>query len=137
MRSTPLGWVANVRKSRPSGRPLAKAGFSLIEVLATLLVTMLLVLTLTPFVSQMLRTWARGGEVANLVELKTRGLGRLREDLRHALVGESLHKIGLWTARHGLGVAHWPAAPFDPFFNVNTPEEAARAEQIAAQYPDA
>jgi general secretion pathway protein J len=63
-----------------------KAGFSLIEVLAALLVTMLLVLTLSPFVIQMLATWSRGGEVVRLVEFQTRGLGRLRQDLRHALV---------------------------------------------------
>ncbi len=67
-------------------RTSAEAGFSLIEVLAALLVTMLLVLTLSPFVSQMLATWSHGGEVANLVEIETRGLGRLREDLRHAIV---------------------------------------------------
>jgi molybdenum cofactor guanylyltransferase len=62
---------------------------------------------------------------------------KLREDLRHALVGEDLHKIELWTARHGIAIAEWPAAPFDPFFNVNTPEDAAQAEAIAARYPDA
>jgi molybdenum cofactor guanylyltransferase len=62
---------------------------------------------------------------------------KLREDLRHALVGENLHKIELWTARHGIAIAQWPAAPFDPFFNVNTPEDAAQAEAVAAQYPDA
>jgi molybdenum cofactor guanylyltransferase len=61
----------------------------------------------------------------------------LREDLRHALVSEGLRKIGLWTARHGVGFAEWPAEPVDPFFNVNTPDEAARAEAIAAQYSDA
>lgn len=93
MRSIPSGWVVNTRKSHPSRLPHAKAGFSLIEVLATLLVTMLLVLTLTPFVSQMWATWDRGGEVANLVELKTRGLGRLREDLRHAIVWRSVGQI--------------------------------------------
>src|SRR6202043_881467 len=48
---------------------------------------------------------------------------KLREDLRHALVAEGLHKIELWTARHGVGIADWPAEPTDPFFNVNTPEE--------------
>jgi general secretion pathway protein J len=63
-----------------------ESGFSLIEVLGALLVTMLLVLTLSPFVSQMLSTWARGGEVAGIVEFQTRGLGRLRDDLRHSLV---------------------------------------------------
>jgi molybdopterin-guanine dinucleotide biosynthesis protein A len=61
----------------------------------------------------------------------------LRQDLRHALVGENLHKIELSTARHGIAIAEWPAAPFDPFFNINTPEDAVRAEAIAARYPDA
>jgi molybdopterin-guanine dinucleotide biosynthesis protein A len=62
---------------------------------------------------------------------------KLREDLRHALVGENLHKIELWTARHGIAIAEWPTIPFDPFFNVNTPEDAARAEALAARYLDA
>ena len=61
----------------------------------------------------------------------------LRADLRHALVDEDLHKIELWTARHGVAIAEWPAGPVDPFFNVNTPQDAAQAEQIAAQYPAA
>jgi molybdopterin-guanine dinucleotide biosynthesis protein A len=61
----------------------------------------------------------------------------LREDLRRALVDEGLHKIEIWTARHGVAVADWPAEPVDPFFNVNTPEDAACAETLAAQYPDA
>ena len=55
----------------------------------------------------------------------------LREDLRRALVDEGLHKIELWTARHGIATADWPAEPIDPFFNVNTPEDAARAEELA------
>src|ERR1700689_3878068 len=61
----------------------------------------------------------------------------LREDLRHALVDEDLHKIEIWTTRHGVAIADWPPEPVDPFFNVNTPEDAARAEALAAQYPDA
>jgi molybdopterin-guanine dinucleotide biosynthesis protein A len=60
----------------------------------------------------------------------------LRDDLRRALVGEGLHKIELWTARHGIAVAEWPAKPVDPFFNVNTPKDAAQAEAIAAKFPD-
>ena len=55
----------------------------------------------------------------------------LRADLRHALVVEDLRKIEIWTARHGVAVADWPAAPVDPFFNVNTPEDAAAAERMA------
>jgi molybdopterin-guanine dinucleotide biosynthesis protein A len=61
----------------------------------------------------------------------------LREDLRRALVSEGLRKIELWTRRHGIGFAEWPEAPIDPFINVNTPEDAARAEAIAVEYPDA
>ena len=61
----------------------------------------------------------------------------LREDLRHALVDEDLHKIELWTERHGIAIAAWPDEPIDPFFNVNTPDDAARAEAIAAAYPAA
>jgi molybdenum cofactor guanylyltransferase len=60
----------------------------------------------------------------------------LRDDLRRALVSESLHKIELWTGRHGIAIADWPVMPVDPFFNVNTPEDAAQAEKIAAQYPE-
>ncbi len=62
---------------------------------------------------------------------------RLRDDLRRALLDEHLHKIELWTARHGIALAAWPDTPLDPFFNVNTPDDAARAELLAKQYPDA
>lgn len=55
----------------------------------------------------------------------------LRADLRHALVNEGLHKIEIWTARHGIAIAEWPDRPVDPFFNVNTPEDRARADEIA------
>jgi molybdopterin-guanine dinucleotide biosynthesis protein A len=61
----------------------------------------------------------------------------LREDLRRAISNEGLRKIEIWTERHGIALASWPDAPVDPFFNVNTPDDAARAEEIAKQYPDA
>lgn len=57
----------------------------------------------------------------------------LREDLRKALFDEGLHKIEIWTARHGVAIADWPDQPIDPFFNVNTPEDAKRAESFVAQ----
>jgi molybdenum cofactor guanylyltransferase len=60
----------------------------------------------------------------------------LREDLRKALLEENLRKIESWTARHGIAVADWPATPVDPFFNVNTPADAAEAERIAEQQCD-
>jgi molybdopterin-guanine dinucleotide biosynthesis protein A len=61
----------------------------------------------------------------------------LRADLRRALMEESLHKIEVWTARHGVAIAEWPDQPVDPFFNVNKPEDAERAQQIASQHPGA
>jgi molybdopterin-guanine dinucleotide biosynthesis protein A len=60
----------------------------------------------------------------------------LREDLRKAMVEEDMRKIEAWTARHGVALADWPATPVDPFFNVNTPADAAEAERIAAQQCD-
>jgi molybdenum cofactor guanylyltransferase len=56
----------------------------------------------------------------------------LREDLRHAITVEDLRKIEVWTARHGVALADWPVAPVDPFFNVNTPDDAATATRLAA-----
>jgi molybdopterin-guanine dinucleotide biosynthesis protein A len=60
----------------------------------------------------------------------------LRGDLREALITEGLRKIETWTARHGVATADWPIEPVDPFFNVNTPEDAARAERFAARQCD-
>jgi len=57
----------------------------------------------------------------------------LRGDLRTALTEEGLRKIEVWTARHGIAVADWPDQPIDPFFNVNTPDDAKRAQQLAEQ----
>jgi prepilin-type N-terminal cleavage/methylation domain-containing protein len=71
----------NKRRPWPS-----KAGFSLLEVLASLVVTSLLIMALTPFVTMMLATWSRGSEVASMVELQMRGLGVLRDDLSYAIV---------------------------------------------------
>ena len=55
----------------------------------------------------------------------------LRHDLRRA-VGEGLRKIVLWTDPHRPGCATWPSLPFDPFFNVNTPEDSVLAERLHA-----
>lgn len=58
----------------------------------------------------------------------------LRADLRKALVEENLRKIEVWTGRHGVAIADWPPEPIDPFFNVNTPEDAERATRIALHH---
>lgn len=56
----------------------------------------------------------------------------LRAELRAALEGGE-RKIDRWTARFGCAEAEWPATPFDPFFNANTPEELASAESLLQQ----
>ena len=60
-----------------------------------------------------------------------------RDDARVQALTEDLRKIEIWTARHGVALADWPDKPVDPFFNVNTPEDAARAEQLAKEFPEA
>lgn len=60
----------------------------------------------------------------------------LRVDLRKALLDEGLHKIESFTARYGVAIADWQAWPIDPFFNVNTPQDAAVAERLAAHHCD-
>ena len=53
----------------------------------------------------------------------------LRLALRQALVEEGLRKIEVFTARyHTVGV-EWPVGAFDPFLNLNTPEDLAEAER--------
>jgi molybdopterin-guanine dinucleotide biosynthesis protein A len=47
-----------------------------------------------------------------------------------------MHKIEVWTARHGVAIADWAAKPVDPFLNVNTPEDVVEAERIASQHRD-
>ncbi len=54
----------------------------------------------------------------------------LRHDLRAALEG-GLRKVVLWTDRHAAGLAEFDATTRDPFFNINTPEDLARAEAMA------
>lgn len=56
----------------------------------------------------------------------------LRKDLHKALTQDHVSRVGEWMARYAPTVVEWPAAPYDPFFNVNTPEDMAQAERIAA-----
>ncbi len=53
----------------------------------------------------------------------------LREDLRAALAA-GLRKVVAWTGPHGCARAVFPEA--EAFFNVNTPEDLARAQAMAA-----
>ncbi|MEE4188122.1 MAG: molybdenum cofactor guanylyltransferase MobA [Roseobacter sp.] len=53
----------------------------------------------------------------------------LRGDLRAAL-NEGVRKVVMWTDRHSGREAVFPAPHFDPFFNVNTPEDLEKAEAL-------
>jgi len=50
--------------------------------------------------------------------------------LRQALYAEGTRKVESFASRFPLVRAEWPIAPFDPFFNVNTPEDLGRAEAV-------
>jgi molybdenum cofactor guanylyltransferase len=56
----------------------------------------------------------------------------LRDALRRALLDDGVRKVGLFAARYPYADVEWPVAPFDPFFNANTPEDIAEAERLAA-----
>jgi molybdopterin-guanine dinucleotide biosynthesis protein A len=57
----------------------------------------------------------------------------LREDLRQAL-RDGTRKVVLWTDRHDCVNVLFEGSGIDPFFNVNTPEDMTRAEQILQEY---
>ncbi len=55
----------------------------------------------------------------------------LRDELRASLAAGE-RKIAAWAAGYGVVNAVWGTDPVDPFFNVNTPQEAAEAELLLA-----
>ena len=59
----------------------------------------------------------------------------LAGDLRAALVDEEVRKIDAWTARYNLVEVPFPTDPFDPFFNLNRPEDLDEAERLVAAQP--
>ncbi|WP_095587850.1 molybdenum cofactor guanylyltransferase MobA [Actibacterium ureilyticum] len=78
----------------------------------------------------------RGGEVTKsmkggLIRHPTFGLWpvALRDDLRAAL-RDGLKKVVLWTDRHDGRLAEFPVNGFDPFFNINTPDDLTEAEAL-------
>lgn len=55
-------------------------------------------------------------------------------DRRHALraaLNDGLRKVGLWADREHAATVAFDSTPFDPFLNINTPEDLARAETLA------
>ncbi len=61
---------------------------------------------------------------------------RLAEELRAAMEGEAIRKVDVWTARYRLAQVEFPAAPVDPFFNTNRPEDLAEAERLLGSDPN-
>ncbi len=49
------------------------------------------------------------------------------------LVDQGLRKMGDFVARFANTRANFPSEPIDPFFNINTPDDLARAEEILAR----
>jgi molybdopterin-guanine dinucleotide biosynthesis protein A len=45
-----------------------------------------------------------------------------------------LPRLQDWTGRCNAAHVEWPISSFDPFFNVNTPEDLAEAERIAEEF---
>src|SRR5271166_3964233 len=54
----------------------------------------------------------------------------LAAELRRALADEGLRKVESFAERFSVAVLDWPCEPADPFFNVNTSEDLARAEAL-------
>ena len=50
----------------------------------------------------------------------------LAEDLRKELSG-GVRKVVRWSDQHEGRIALFPAMPFDPFFNINTPQDLQKA----------
>lgn len=56
----------------------------------------------------------------------------LRKDL-HGAVNSGMRKVGQWAHGHGASIAEFDSKPFDPFININTPEDLAAARVLAGQ----
>lgn len=54
----------------------------------------------------------------------------LAEALRTAVVDEGVRKVDVFTGRYRLARASFDSEPIDPFFNINRPEDLARAETL-------
>src|SRR5271165_1254831 len=70
---------------------------------------------------------ASGGRVHHVAALWPVAL---QGELRRAVVQDGLRKVESALQRFRVAVVEWRDAPLDPFFNVNTPEDLARAEAL-------
>ena len=56
----------------------------------------------------------------------------LLDDLELAIAKDGLFRVKDWVSRLSATKVAWPTTPFDPFFNVNTPEDLRIAERIVS-----
>lgn len=54
----------------------------------------------------------------------------LLDDLESAIANDNLFRVKDWVHRASAQSVVWPVEPYDPFFNVNAPEDLRIAEQI-------
>ncbi len=54
----------------------------------------------------------------------------LLDDLESAIARDNLFRVKDWVNRASAQRVAWPVEPYDPFFNVNAPEDLRIAEQI-------
>jgi molybdopterin-guanine dinucleotide biosynthesis protein A len=59
----------------------------------------------------------------------------LLDDLDHAITKDGLFRVKDWAHRAAAQKMEWPVELHDPFFNVNTPEDLFRAQQILKTSP--
>lgn len=59
---------------------------------------------------------------------------RIKDELRRALTEEDERKIDRFTARYRLASAEWPTEPYDPFFNVNRPDDVEEADALLRRF---
>ena len=57
----------------------------------------------------------------------------LADSLRRDLVEGGARKVDAWAARRKVATVAYPVEPFDPFLNVNRPEDEAAAERLIAE----
>jgi molybdopterin-guanine dinucleotide biosynthesis protein A len=51
-----------------------------------------------------------------------------------AMLQPRIPRVQDWARQCDAAIIQWPAEPYDPFFNVNTPQELAEAQRIAADF---
>ena len=60
--------------------------------------------------------------------------GNHNGEIERALAQPRTPRLQDWCRICEAAIVEWPTAPHDPFFNVNTPDELAEAERIAAEF---